>query len=111
MSGCWDRSEIEEKGFVIATGLDKGKEPGQVMVTYQIANPQVGLVNAPTEAEQTSDIITFPAPDFLTAKDLANSKVARKLTFSHMKVFIVSEELARTGEFLRVIKASLGNEN
>jgi spore germination protein KC len=107
LGGCYDRSEIEERAFVIATGIDKGETPDQIIVTFQIANPQAGVEKGPGKDEEPAEIITFPAPDFLTAKDLANSSVARKITFSHMGVFVVSEELARTDTFLQTLKSSI----
>ncbi|HEU4962380.1 MAG TPA: Ger(x)C family spore germination protein, partial [Bacilli bacterium] len=108
LSGCWDRTEIEEHAFIVAVGLDKGKEKDQVKVTYQIANPPVGLPNTGGKGkEKASAILTFPAPDFLTARDLANATLAREISFAHAKVLIVSEELARTGQFWREISAAI----
>lgn len=38
-SGCWSRKEIDELSFIMAMGLDKGREPGKYIVTFQVALP------------------------------------------------------------------------
>ena len=35
---CWDRIEIEERGFVVGTALDAA-EDGQIKLTFQIVVP------------------------------------------------------------------------
>ncbi len=38
-SGCWDRKEIEDIGFVLGMGLDQGPD-GTMEITFQLANPR-----------------------------------------------------------------------
>lgn len=44
LTGCWDRKEIEDMGFVMAIGLDPAPG-GKVAVTFQVAIPRA-IVNA-----------------------------------------------------------------
>ncbi|WP_240376029.1 Ger(x)C family spore germination protein [Bacillus piscicola] len=96
LTGCWDKHEIEEQAFVVVIGLDDSEKEDGVSVTYQIANPQVGIPNTGGEKEVASEIITFTAPDFITARDLANATVARKVNFAHTKAMVIGEDFIRT---------------
>lgn len=107
VTGCWDMNELEERAIVVGIGLDYMPQEDRVLVSFQIANPQVGVPNTGGENEVPQEIITFTTPDFLTARDLANASVARKLSFAHNKVIIIGEELARSEKLLHVLEASL----
>jgi Ger(x)C family germination protein len=108
LSGCWDKIELEELGYVAAIGVDKG-EGGNISVTFQIQNPQVGSSErAKAENEPAFKLITFEAADIISARDTASANVARRLDFSHANALILSEEFARSedcykhmGEMLR----------
>ncbi|ARU60452.1 hypothetical protein CBW65_04730 [Tumebacillus avium] len=107
LSGCGSRMEIEERAFVVVMGLDQA-EGNDVSITYQIANPQVGSSDQANQSQEpASDIITFTAPDFLTGRDLANASIPRKLSFSHTKVLIIGEKLAKSEKFFSIIGATL----
>ncbi|ARK32629.1 Ger(x)C family spore germination protein [Halalkalibacter krulwichiae] len=100
LSGCWDKKELGEFAFPVVIGLDQG-EDDLLAVTFQIANPLEGalLSGGGTEDVQPSEIITLHAPDFLTARDLANIKVTKDIHFSHIKTIVVSEQLASSPTF------------
>jgi len=88
LSGCWDAVELEEQAYVVAIGMDEG-EDNQLEITFQIGNPQVGSSDrANADREPASEIITLVAPDKISARDLANVSVSRKLTFSHAKMSV-----------------------
>jgi spore germination protein KC len=106
LTACSDKSEIEEQAFVIAIGIDE-KEGNGVTVTYQIANPQAGVPNAGGEKEEASEIITFNAPDFVSARDLANATVARDVNFSHAKVIIISEKFIKKKEAVKLLTSQI----
>jgi spore germination protein KC len=107
-SGCWDKSELEEQSYVVVIGLDKADEKGNVIVTFQIANPQVGSVQKGGGVrEAASEIVTFTATDLLTAREIANAFVARDISYNHTRTLIVSEKLAKDDEFIRIIYSAL----
>lgn len=99
LAGCGDRTEIEKRAHVVVAGLDKGPEQF-LEVTFQVANPQVGSTErGQAEKEPPSDTVTFTAVDIPSAKELANSVITRKLSFTHLQTIVVGEELARSGLF------------
>src|SRR5690606_16755375 len=101
--------ELEEYDFVIVMGLDKAGE-NLVDVTFQISNPQVGSAqSAEAQTEPPSDIITVTAPDIVAAKELVNAIVPRKLNITHLRIVIVSEELAQSPLFHHILNSSTGD--
>lgn len=96
LTGCWGSSELEENAYAVVIGLDKA-EDHMVEVTFQIANPQVGSTETgAAQSEPPSDIVTVTAPDILSAKELANSIVSRKLNLDHLRTIIIAEDFAKT---------------
>lgn len=105
LTGCYDKKEIEQKSYVVALGLDKTDEAGKINVTFQIANPEVGTSQSGGGSnEEPAETVSLIANDFYTAKNTANAFVAREISLEHTKVIIVSEELARSKEFIKVIQ-------
>ncbi|MBS4210264.1 Ger(x)C family spore germination protein [Bacillus sp. FJAT-50079] len=97
LSGCWGKLELEERDYAVVIGLDKAKEDHLIDVTFQVANPQVGSSDTSTaENEPPSDIVTVTAPDLLSAKELVNSVLSRKVSFDHLRIIIIGEDLAKT---------------
>lgn len=112
LTGCWDSKEVEERTYVVAIGLDLPtgvdiEEEQAVDVTFQFSNPKLNIRGStPTEESEREDYITFTSPDFVTARNMANSVVTRELSFSHNKVLIVSEDLARSDKFYRLFSTA-----
>jgi spore germination protein KC len=107
LPGCWDKLEIEEQAFSVVIGVDP-KEGSGITVTYQIANPQVGSSDRSSAPEEpASEIVTFEAPDLITARDLANTFITRSISFSHTQTLIVSEKFASGEQFKNFIGSSI----
>jgi spore germination protein KC len=113
LTGCWDRKELEQMSYATAIGLDipEGvdlKEKQAVDVTFQFSNPKLNIKGATgQEGKGEKNIITLTAPDFITAKNMANSFVTRQISFSHAKTIVVSEDLAKSDMFFRFIGSAL----
>ncbi|UOE94833.1 Ger(x)C family spore germination protein [Alkalihalobacillus sp. LMS39] len=108
LMGCWDRQDLEEFGYIVAMGIDLNDDNQHMDVTFQIANPEAGETQtAGATDEPPSEIITITAPDFIVARDMVNSFISREVVFTHMKVLVVSEELARSDQLVDFIKPSI----
>lgn len=108
LTSCFDKTELEQQAYVIAVGIDQAKEKGKFNVTFQISNPEVGT-NIPgggSSQEEPQETVTLLADDLLSAKNTANSIISREVLLDHTSVLIVSEELARSGQFLNVIQSA-----
>ena len=102
LEGCWDKTELEDFGYVAVIGMDKRKDKF-LDVTFQVTNIQMGTSTKTNVQEPPSSIITLAATDVLVAKELADITSTRKLTFTHTVAVVVSEELARSNNFYQLI--------
>ncbi|MGG3468753.1 Ger(x)C family spore germination protein [Neobacillus pocheonensis] len=104
LTGCWDQEELEDKAYVIGLGLDKSKHKGKIIVTMLLANPEVGsMQGGGGSTEKPREIITFEANDFIAAKGTANAIISRSISYDLLKIIVVSEQLAKTKEFITSI--------
>ncbi|WLR55794.1 hypothetical protein LC048_01945 [Mesobacillus subterraneus] len=104
LSGCFDQKELDEKAYVIGIGLDQHKAEGKVKVTYLMANPEVGSQQTSGGAnEPPQEIVTLIADDFISSRNTANTVVAKEISYDLLQVIIVSEELAKDPDFIRLI--------
>ncbi|SDK23664.1 Ger(x)C family spore germination protein [Sediminibacillus albus] len=107
LAGCYDQTEVEQQSYVIAIGLDKTDDEGTFRITFQAANPEVGsTLSSGGSQEEPRETVTLEGNDLIAAKDTANSVMTKQIALDHTKVVVVSEELARSGEFLRIIQAA-----
>ena len=102
LCGCYDSSEVEEKGYVIAIGIDKG-DNSEFKYTFQLSNPleSGGSMGAEEKADEkqsdgnnTVDNICVEADDFFTAKNKLKSVLSKKADFSNVKVVALSNQVA-----------------
>ena len=104
LTACWDQKELDQKAYVIGIGLDKHEDEGKVMVTYLIANPEVGSQQSQGGSnEPANEIVTLVAVDFISSRNTANAVVAKEISYDLLRVIIVSEELAEDPNFIRLI--------
>ncbi|TQS75745.1 Ger(x)C family spore germination protein [Ornithinibacillus gellani] len=104
LTGCWDQQEISKQAYVVAIGMDKyEKNPNKIKVSYLIANPDVGQASTGGggQSEPPAVVMSFPANDITTAKDIANMEVAKPISYDMLKIIIVSEEFARDENFVK----------
>lgn len=103
LGGCSNRVEVERLAHVVVLGLDL-VDDDYIKVTFQVANPQVGsTLQGEAQGEPPSDIVSIVATDLLTAKELANTIIPRRISFTHLQTLIVSEKLARSDHFHKMI--------
>jgi spore germination protein KC len=102
LSGCWDQKEIEKRAYVYAIGMDKAEEENKFKITYLIVNPEYGSsVTGGGTDEPPHEIISFETNDLITSRNLANAVVAKDITYDLLRLFIVSEKLAKDEQFIR----------
>ncbi|WP_058309212.1 Ger(x)C family spore germination protein [Gracilibacillus massiliensis] len=107
LSGCFDRIELEQQSYVIAIGIDSTEQKGVYSFTYQIANPEVGSASVQSGPDEPpTEIVTVNGADILSATYTANSFVSKKITLDHTKIIVISEELAQSEDFMRVIQSA-----
>lgn len=100
LAGCWDRREINDIAFVIAAAADKADNG--IRVTEQIPLPgstQVGSAGGGggTSSSKSYYVDSGVGSTLRAANDDLQSSMSRQQYFSHMRVFVVGEELAKSG--------------
>lgn len=95
ITGCWNRKELNELAIAVAAGVDK--EGDRYRLTVQVVDPaQVAAqkgksVGAPSTLYTTQGDSVFEAARRLTQIS------PRKIYFSHLRIFLIGESLARQG--------------
>lgn len=113
LTSCWDITEIEEVGFVLAVGVDRlteqdleqykdqyKKETGKSVkkmykTTYQVVIPSM-LVDEGTAFEELPffNITTVGKTAFKMTRKIA-ARRSRRLNYEHVKVLIISEDVVK----------------
>ena len=104
--GCGLGDEVESRAYVLALGVDRADEGG-IELTVRV--PKIGKSDGGAEKEGSSDspYLTFSASGKTLRQALENVQwiVPRILNLSHLKLLVVSEQLAAEADFRSVLNA------
>jgi germination protein, Ger(x)C family len=97
-TGCWNAREINELAFVLSIGLDK--TDNGFKVTAQIAKPETYSKTqsggGTSKDEKPFWVVTGTGKTIFEAiRDMASIS-SRRIFWSHIKVIIISEEMAKS---------------
>lgn len=101
LTGCWDRVEVNDVAFVLASSTDK--EQDQIRSTVQIALPSsFGGAGSQgggggTSGSKTYLMVSQTAPTEFQANKKVQDSLSRVINFSHRRVTIIGEEFAKSG--------------
>lgn len=98
LSGCMG-SEPNDIAYIVAMGFDTA-EYNNYKITLQFAKPTQISGGASEEGGKGGDIVenvTVEAPNIYSGINIANNIVSKKLSMSHEKLMIFSEEVASNG--------------
>lgn len=105
LCSCYDRKELEEYGYVLIVGFDKGTKDA-IRVTVQLGTYKNGGggqgqgTTGDTGRGQIEGAIvsTVEAPSFFTGLNMLSAGLSRQINLMHTKYIVFSEELAREGQ-------------
>ncbi|MHB9057622.1 MAG: Ger(x)C family spore germination protein [Bacillota bacterium] len=95
VTGCWDKRELEDIGFVLALGLDKGEQEPyrftvQIAIPIQIAPGRSGggpgVITETVEGSTLDQVTTY-----------MSSFRHKTVSFEHNKLVVIGKELAQAG--------------
>jgi spore germination protein len=112
-TGCWDRVEVEERGFVVGLAIDLaeqdsedgGKGKQRFVVTFQIVNPSgmsggssggKGSGGAGGSEQKAYFNISSEGDSMKQITRELFARTSRTPYFEHLKIIVVSEEIARS---------------
>lgn len=100
LTGCWNRTELNELGITTATGFDK--EDGVWKVTYQIVVPSAISSGAGASSnsgvnQSAVHVFSSQGKTMREAVDLNNLENPRRLFFAHNNVVVLGKQAAEAG--------------
>jgi spore germination protein KC len=101
LSGCWDRTELQDLDIVSAIGIDEGDddEENRYLVSVQVINEGqiAGAGGTGQGGSDVAPVITYSATGSTVSEALRKiaPKAPEELFFPHVQVMVIGEELAR----------------
>lgn len=97
LTGCWDRTEINDLAIVLATGIDYVDE--KVQLTAQIFVPRKATSgdSGSSSSSGVTIIRTAEGHDIAEALNRLQRKVARNMFWGHCEVIVISEQAGKQG--------------
>ncbi|BAU26706.1 spore germination protein KC [Aneurinibacillus soli] len=97
ITGCWNRRELNELAIGVAIGVDKRKD--SYVLYVQVVNPGVIAQKGGGGGPMYTPVTTYE----MTGKSIfeafrrMTTIVPRKIYFSHLRIVVISEQVAREG--------------
>lgn len=102
LTGCWDRTEINDVAFVVATGVDKGKDNTySISVEVPLPSSMGGAGSSGggggTSGEGPFYVAQGKGGNARLGLEDIQLRLSRKLYFGHRRVAIIGEDMAKEG--------------
>ncbi|WP_341281844.1 Ger(x)C family spore germination protein [Paenibacillus sp. FSL H8-0537] len=103
LTGCWNKTELDEDGFVMAIALDQGKG-GRLELTTQMYRPNAGKGGDGGTLKQSKNLLikTEDNSVFEAIRDIP-LHLGRKANWTHTRIILVGEKLARSTDVGKLI--------
>ncbi len=101
LTGCWDRTEVNDLALIMATGIDKGKK-NKIELSVQVFIPspsQSGQQNGMSSGTSSGQTLVRSAEGETIADAMARlqEELTRKIFWGQNEVLIIGEKLAKEG--------------
>lgn len=96
LTGCWDRKEMDELAFVMASGLDLA-ENGELVTSLQIALPIALPTPVQSKGKKSFVVITEEGKDGIDTLNKEQQQLSRTIKLGHRRVIVIGESLGRHG--------------
>jgi len=116
LTGCWDRVEIEDRGFVVGAGIDladeEEAEEGQYILTYQFVIPgglqaREGDSNNGSSSKKAYFNLSSAANTMFGATRKLSYQTSRSPYLQHLRMILISRKLSESGELASVLDVFL----
>ncbi len=112
LTGCWDKVEINERAFVTALGIDivsgeetKEEEKSEInlegeryLITYAL--PNIAAIGKEGQGVPEFVVSSVGMSPYETTRQL-RTRLPQALFFSHMKILIIGEDVAKNSDMLK----------
>lgn len=101
LSGCRDRSEIDDMAYAVAIGVERGEDTA-LALTYAFADPAKvnggGGEDASGGGEDSPlKTLTVSASDIFSGGDVISAAIGKQVNLSHLKLLLFSRDIAAAG--------------
>ncbi len=104
LSGCWDRTEVNDVALITAAGIDKKKGKNielsvQVFIPKSAGGGQQGMGGGSGGGSSGGQTLVRSAEGVTIADAMSKlqEKIPRRIFWGHTEVYIISETLAKEG--------------
>ncbi|MBS4539263.1 Ger(x)C family spore germination protein [Clostridium sp. D2Q-11] len=94
ITGCWDNKDITKQTLVVGMGIDKGQDK-EYKVTLQLVKPSALQQNGKDKSEKPYLVISAEGDTIFEAIREHLKKTGRKAYFSHNRVIVICEDIAK----------------
>lgn len=95
LPGCWSRRELNDLAITLGVAIDKKGE--QYEVTVQVVNPQEMAAKKSSGTNTPVTMYHETGNTILETIRRLTTHTPRKIYLSHLRILVISEELAREG--------------
>ncbi|MCQ6282570.1 Ger(x)C family spore germination protein [Bacillus sp. EB600] len=101
LTGCWDRTEVNDLALIMASGIDKGKK-NKIELSVQVFIPspsQGGQQNGMSSGTSSGQTLVRSAEGETIADAMARlqEELTRKIFWGQSEVLLIGEKLAKKG--------------
>lgn len=106
LTGCYDKTELDNLAYVIGIGLDIGEAQNvedddsdgeNLNITYQIAIPVKIAGENNSSGKETYTTYTVSASSLFMGNSIVNAMISKEINLSHINIILYSEEIAKKG--------------
>ncbi len=106
LTGCYDKTELDNLAYVIGIGLDVGEAQNgedddndgeNLNITYQIAIPVKIAGENNSSGKETYTTYTVSASSLFMGNSIVNAMASKEINLSHINIILYSEEIAKKG--------------
>lgn len=98
LTACWDMEEITSLAPVAAIGVDLGSEPGRLQFSAQLSLAGTNVSEGGGDVSPGRlRVLTEEAESMQSAFSMMQSRVRRRLFYSHLNFVVVGADLAKSG--------------
>ncbi|MGG1618020.1 Ger(x)C family spore germination protein [Paenibacillus sp. NRS-1782] len=95
LTGCWNRRELNELAIAVGMGIDKRGD--QFRVSVQVVDPGEAAAKKGASGGAPATLYTAEADTVFEAIRKITTLSPRKMYFSHLRICVIGESIAREG--------------
>ncbi|OAH52808.1 hypothetical protein AWH48_13425 [Domibacillus aminovorans] len=99
VTGCWDRVELNDRAFIIATGIDKDQDSGKMVTTLQVIVPEkIDTATKKGGGENAAvQIVSAKGSTVYETLQYIKFELMKKPYFQHNRILVIGEQAAKEG--------------